>query len=139
MVADFTPAASASVSTPATCARRHDHHRMIDRLADIAQRRIAAFAVDFLLPRIDQKDPARHSRSRADWRKSGSATRARSEAPTIATDLALNMLAGDRNTLSLPPRLRPVFDRRPLPAWYNILPRSAMARAVAALRGGDGT
>ena len=36
--------------------RRHDHHGMIDRLADVAQRRETALAVNRLLPRIDQMD-----------------------------------------------------------------------------------
>ena len=46
--------------------RRHDHHGMIDRLADVAQRRETAFAEDRLLPRIDEMDAAAHSRTGAD-------------------------------------------------------------------------
>jgi hypothetical protein len=53
------------------------------------------------------------------------AQRARSEAPTIATDAARNMLAGERNTLSLPATLAPHYAWS-CPVWYRILPRPAM-------------
>ena len=55
-MADLTPAASASVSTPGTAAAGHDHQRMVDRLGKLAQRGKAALAEHFFLARIDQRD-----------------------------------------------------------------------------------